>query len=193
MTGPQAFPTPPAPPSGQPGERRERGSAFTVALLVLLVLTISGLALTLMTQTEVRIGGNERTTNRTFYAADSGIEVATARQNSIGADTQLHVFKLNTTQQDTGSGAPTTFSDQVTITPLIPVSVQLCNYTAVNNSSQQYSCITYAANSTAARTGVNGATTEGFSSKLVAAMLTMMPQASSNSSNPIQAQIPVQF
>lgn len=188
MSYPRASALPPA------GRRRERGSAFTVALLVLLVLTISGLALTLMTQTEMRIGANERTTNRSFYAADSGIEVATARQNSLGGDTELHVFKINTTLQDTGSSsAPTTFSDQVTITPLIPIASQLCNYTAVNNSGQQYSCITYVTNSTAARTGINGATTEGFSSKLVGAMLTMMPQSSGNGTNPIQSQISVQF
>ncbi|MBV8202862.1 MAG: hypothetical protein JOZ15_19775, partial [Acidobacteria bacterium] len=58
--------------------RGERGSAFIVALLVLVVLTIAGLALTLMTQTEMRIGANEREANRTFYASDSGIQVSTA-------------------------------------------------------------------------------------------------------------------
>ena len=64
------------------------------------------LALTLMTQTEVRIGANEREANRTFYASDSGIHVSSARTLWGGTNTQTLTVLLNTTQQDTGASTP---------------------------------------------------------------------------------------
>jgi Tfp pilus assembly protein PilX len=177
------------------GTRGERGSAFTVALLVMLVLTVSGLALTLMTQTEVRIGVNERTTNRSLYASDSGVEVATARELFIGPETQSHTFFLNTTTQDNPSStAATTFSDQITVTPLIPIGMQYCNLCQVNKGlSQNYSYLTYAVNSTAARIGVDGTFSQTFSGKLLGSTIGMQPQPNGNAANPLQAQIPVQF
>ena len=51
----------------------ETGSAYIVTLLALVVLTILALALAMVTQTEVQVGANEKTINRTFYAADSGL------------------------------------------------------------------------------------------------------------------------
>jgi len=56
----------------------EQGSAYVVVLLVLLLLTIFGLGLSLVTQTEMAIGTNQRDATRTFYAAESGIAVTTA-------------------------------------------------------------------------------------------------------------------
>jgi Tfp pilus assembly protein PilX len=172
------------------GRRGERGSAFAVALLVLLVLTVAGLALTLITQTEVRIGSNERTTTRTLYAADSGIEYSTARNNALGADTQDRVFGLNTTQQDnTAVGTTaTTFSDQITVTPLIPLAVQECAFTDIDSKNV---CITYVVNSTSQRTGVDKSFSENFASKQLAAMITEMPQSAPSAVNPTAAQIPV--
>jgi Tfp pilus assembly protein PilX len=173
-----------------PARRGERGSAFTVALLVLLVLTVAGLALTLITQTEVRIGSNERTTTRTLYAADSGIEFAVARNNALGADTQDRVFNLNTTQQDNpavGTTA-TTFSDQVTVTPLIPIAVQECAFTDIDSKNV---CITYVVNSTSVRNGVDNSFSQTFASKQLAAMISEQPQSAPSAVNPTAAQIPV--
>ena len=62
-----------------PHRPAERGSAYLVALLVLVLLTIIGLSLSLITQTEMQIGANERLIERSFYVADSGISLATAR------------------------------------------------------------------------------------------------------------------
>jgi Tfp pilus assembly protein PilX len=171
----------------------ERGSAFVVALLVLLVLTISGLAVTLMTQTEMRIGSNERTANRSLYASDSGVEVATARKSWIGAEPVIHTFNINTTLEDTGAAAPTTFSDQVTITPLIPLSTQYCNLCQVNKGmAQAYTQIVFGVNATAARTGVNGAVNQTVASKLLGATIKMQPQPNGDAVNPIGVQIPLQ-
>ena len=67
------------PPGRAPRSRGEAGSAYMAVLLVLVILTIFGLALILITQTEMQVGSNERTLARTFYAADAGIEMATAK------------------------------------------------------------------------------------------------------------------
>lgn len=194
-------PSAPAPPADALRGRRRRGeagSAFAVALLVLLVLSIAGLALTLMTQTEVRIGSNERTTNRSFYAADSGIEVATALNNVYGLGSTSTVFKVNTTNQDTGLTPATTFSDQVTVTPLITLYSAPCPYCQVNQNNTNYYFVTYVVNSTAARTGVNSGTTQTFSQRLVSSMMVEGPTKGDSYGNaPVSSaladQIPVQW
>jgi Tfp pilus assembly protein PilX len=75
---------------------RERGSAYITALFALVVLTILALALLFVTQTEVQMGANERTANRTFYAADSGLGVAAAKALASGKYTPSSVI-LNET------------------------------------------------------------------------------------------------
>ena len=62
-------------PPGRP-VGREEGSAYIVTLMVLFVLTALGLSLTLITSTESTLGAQERTIQRTFYAADSGLGLA---------------------------------------------------------------------------------------------------------------------
>jgi Tfp pilus assembly protein PilX len=165
--------THPAPPARS--SRSERGSAFTVALLVLLVLTIAGLALTLITQTEVRIGTNERTTNRSLYATDSGIQVATARNLWRGSNVPSVTFFLNTTNQDTGGTPATTFSDQVTVTPLVAMSWQPSFYGQVNQNTQNYSNVTYVVNSVGTRVGVNGATSQTIAKTTLSSMISIQP------------------
>lgn len=51
------------------------GSAFVAALLLIIVLTVLGVTLVLTTQTERRIGANERTGERNFYAADAALRL----------------------------------------------------------------------------------------------------------------------
>ena len=57
----------------------QHGSVYVITLVVLLVLTVLGLSIALITQSEMQIGTNERMGETMFYAADSGIEVATAK------------------------------------------------------------------------------------------------------------------
>jgi hypothetical protein len=174
------------------GRRGERGSAFVVALLVLLVLTIAGLALTLMTQTEMRIGANERETNRTFYAADSGINVSTGRTLWLGASQQqIPPILLNTTQQDKNlsSAPPLTFADQVTVTPLWQLHTDAINKTSTNQNQQtKYVKATYLVNATATRVGQNGPTaspyTQTMAQRVVAAMIAIQPSTESLNYHP---------
>lgn len=58
---------------------REAGSAYIISLMVLFLLTILGLSVSLVTQTEVLAGSQERTIERTFYAAEAGVEMSIAR------------------------------------------------------------------------------------------------------------------
>ncbi len=155
--------------------RGERGSAFIVALLVLLVLTIAGLVLTLITQTEVRIGTNERTTNRSLYATDSGVQVATARNLWRGTNSPAVTFYINTTKQDTGGSPATTFSDQVTVTPLVALASQPSFYGEVNQNTQNYSAITYVVNSVGSRVGVNGTTNQTIAKTTISSMISIQP------------------
>ena len=60
-------------------DRKDEGSAYIISMLVLVILSLLGLSLALVTQTEVRVGGAERTIERTFYAAGSGLELAISR------------------------------------------------------------------------------------------------------------------
>ena len=47
--------------------RRQQGSVYILALLVLLILTIVGLAVSLVTQSEMQIGVNERLGHQAFH------------------------------------------------------------------------------------------------------------------------------
>jgi hypothetical protein len=57
----------------------ERGMALMLALVVLFVLSIMGLTLLYSSTAEMQIAGAETTLNKTFYAADSGVQYALAQ------------------------------------------------------------------------------------------------------------------
>jgi hypothetical protein len=135
------------------GRRAEAGSAYVVALLVLVVLTIIGLALTLVTQSEVQIGAYERTTNRSFYATDSGISIATSATLWQSNDKNLR-FMLNTTQQDTGTTPATTFADEITVMPMSQIHWQNCNLCQIN-IDQPYKFVVHMAQSSTDRIGID--------------------------------------
>jgi len=160
--------------------RRERGSAFVVALLVLLVLTIAGLALTLMTQTEVRIGANERAANRTFYASDSGVNVASSSKFQSHNDKTITI-QLNTTLQDSGASTapPLTFADQIVVTPLYYVNHFLIFGTGMNqNRGDSFYAVTHVVNSSSLRAGTFASAspyTRNMAQKLVGSMIVLQP------------------
>ena len=62
----------------------EQGSAYLITLMVLFVLTTLGLSLSVVTQTEILAGAQERVLERTFYAAESGIELSIAKALADG-------------------------------------------------------------------------------------------------------------
>jgi len=145
---------------------QEAGSAYVIALLVLVILTVIGLALTLITQTEVSLGANERTINRTFYAADSGVAVAVAKV-LVTDDHSSQMFKLN------ADAALPAFEDQVTVTPMLPILDAPCNLCQVNSGNDFYH-ITHAVNTQAVRVGKAGGDLP-LAQKRVALMIGLQP------------------
>ncbi len=57
---------------------RERGAALFLAILTLFILTIMGIALMFTTSIENTLAGTETKVSKIFYAADSGVEYASA-------------------------------------------------------------------------------------------------------------------
>jgi hypothetical protein len=56
-----------------------RGSAFIISLLVIVVITFLGLTLSMITTTEMQLGGNDRDMQRATFSAESGLAVTAAR------------------------------------------------------------------------------------------------------------------
>ena len=101
------------------------GSAYIIALLVLVVLTALGLTLSLVTQTEMQIGANERVVQRHFYAADSGDGSSTARA-LVKADYSAQIYTIP------GSG-PLQLDTKVEASPFYPILRAPCNLCEIND------------------------------------------------------------
>lgn len=107
--------------------RGERGSAYVIALLALVVLTILGLTLAFVTQTEVQVGAADRTVNRTFYSADSGLGVAAAQALASG---RYQPASLVLNQTTVGS---LNVADRVDISPMAPILTVRCDWCPAND------------------------------------------------------------
>jgi Tfp pilus assembly protein PilX len=157
--------------------RRESGSAYVIALLALVVLTILGLALALVTQSELQIGSNERVVNRVFYAADSGIGVATARA-LVAAEYGAKIFTILDATR-TGSVA---LVNEVDVSPFYPIYDAPCNLCEINNAgtyaNKAYRKINHAVTSRGTRRGI-GPGSSLLADKTITAMVEVQPQPSS--------------
>lgn len=113
----------------RPGQHRrgERGSAYVIALLALVVLTILGLTLAFVTQTEVQVGAADRTLNRTFYSADSGLGIAAAHALASGRY-QSSTLVLNRTTVGNLSVA-----DRIDVSPMAPILTVRCDWCPAND------------------------------------------------------------
>jgi Tfp pilus assembly protein PilX len=153
----------------------QAGSAYLIVLLVLVVLTIVGLSLVAITQTEMQIGSNERVTNRTFYSADAGIGVATARV-LVTQDHSARSFLL----PDSDSPAAVKLGETVSVSPFYPILDAPCNLCTINQGNDYYQ-INHALTVRAARRswGVSedgpSATSPQLSQQTVAVMIELQP------------------
>jgi hypothetical protein len=109
--------------------RGEAGSAYIITLLALVVLTILALSLALVTQTEVQVGANEKTINRTFYATDSGLGIAAAEVLASRRYTSVTVILNRVRDPLTG----VTTADRVTILPIVPFPPVRCDWCPAND------------------------------------------------------------
>jgi Tfp pilus assembly protein PilX len=131
----------------------ERGSSYVIALLALFVLTILGLALVVVTQNEVQIGANERTINRVFYAADSGLQVGAAKTLTA----RDYSPQTLTIPESTPGGGNNHIAEVVKITALTPIAISRCNWCPANaNGVPQFFKVNHVVNATADRLAWNG-------------------------------------
>ncbi|HEY9420249.1 MAG TPA: PilX N-terminal domain-containing pilus assembly protein [Thermoanaerobaculia bacterium] len=158
----------------------EAGSAYIAVLLVLVVLTAFGLALSLITQTEMQVGSNERTVSRVFYAADSGVEAATA-QVLVTKDFTPRTYMFTDTGIQMISGKAQ-FGTQVTLSDFQKVQESPCNLCEINQGGgyggRDYSKTTYSVTATAARFATLTASRDDsvpLAQKSISAMIEMQP------------------
>ena len=62
----------------------ERGVALVVAVLVMITATFLGIAAVMTSDIETRISGNQRCSEKAFYAADAGVDRGLARLLGLG-------------------------------------------------------------------------------------------------------------
>jgi hypothetical protein len=82
----------------------QTGAAIIVALIMMIVLTLIGLASTFTSTFEIKLSGNKRGATDAFYAADSGVNVVTAR---------IENFNLNNYDPSTHKYNPFTDSNNI--------------------------------------------------------------------------------
>jgi len=137
--------------------RGEAGSAYVLVLIALVVLTIMGLSLAFTTQTEVQIGANDRVTSRVFYAAESGIAVATVKA-IVAADHTAHTY----TFKEPGTVPGLDFKSSVDVSPMLPILDAPCNLCEINDagsySEKSFRKINHAVTVVATRYAGNGTT-----------------------------------
>ena len=154
--------------------RGQEGSAYLVALLGLVVLTLLGLTLSIITQTEMRMGANERVLQRVFYAADSGFGVSVSR-----ALVQGDFSGKNFTLPDPSSPPAFDFRHAVDVTPLVPVLSAPCNLCQINNAgtygAKQYHKISHAVAVDAQRVGGDVDNPGLVAQKSLSAMIDIQP------------------
>jgi Tfp pilus assembly protein PilX len=143
----------PRPHRPSPASRGEAGSAYIVVLLVLVILAIFGIALSLITQTESQVGSNERTINRTFYAADAATERALMRAID-GANAEPETVFFTDSGQALLGGGKLELGTQVEVSAVWPIESYYCDLCQVNDSGYSnpfYRKVTHAVTARATR------------------------------------------
>ena len=117
-----------------PADRRhEEGSAYLIALMALFLLTILGISVSLVTQTEILASSQERIIERTFYAAESGLEASIARALGEGDFGPIeHIANRTELEQ----GALMAVQERVQSSPFFCMGDTPCNLCSINQGSQ---------------------------------------------------------
>lgn len=131
--------------------RAQEGSVYLISLVVILILTVMGLSVALVTQSEMQIGVNERLNETMFYAANSGIEVATAKALVLP---DLRRMRLD---QVVPSALPgLNVRNRVDVSPFRPILKVACDLCQINEGGS-YAKINHQVEATASRIGWQGA------------------------------------
>jgi len=138
------------PNSSSRRRRTEEGSAYLVVLVLLVVLTMIGLSLSVITQTEVLIGGAEKQSTRQLYSAASGVQLASVYE-LVARDSAKRSMKLGERTENL-LGAPVTIGDRVCTTPYLQIHTAVCNLCLMNQDNE-YFAVQNAVSSSALRHG----------------------------------------
>lgn len=115
--------------------RRQRGSAFILALIVVMLLTILGLSLAVVTETEMQLGGTEKTIDRQQFAAESGLWAKIASLALTNKWTKDSIAIIDTPAGDEVSGRRLGFAVQSTFAKSLVESCPL--FTDCGEDQQQ--------------------------------------------------------
>ena len=104
---------------------RSQGFVLIAALVMLFLLSGIAVGLLMLTNSEIRISGNDKESNSAFYAAESGMEKLTvdlaALYQTKQSPTQADLDALTATPPDSTMVGPVTYTESVT-RPLDPVT-----------------------------------------------------------------------
>jgi hypothetical protein len=152
--------------------RGEAGSAYILVLVSMVVLTIMGLSLAFTTQTEMKIGANDRVLSRIFYTAESGLALAAA-QAIVSSDYSAHTY----TYSEPGTVAALDFKSTIDISPILPILDTPCNLCEINDagtySEKSFRKINHAV--TVVATRYAGTSTTPLGQQAVTAMFELQP------------------
>jgi Tfp pilus assembly protein PilX len=150
----------------------EAGSAYIIALMALVILSIIGLGLALVTQTEMQIGGGEKTLQKVFYAADTGVQNAVARA-IVNKDFSQLTFVLKDNEKTLAG-----FQHEVTDSPFMPLLNAPCNLCEVNDQGEyghdQYKKVNFGETPTAVRKNV-WKTSDSLGAKTLSTLVEIQP------------------
>lgn len=130
--------------------RSEEGSAYLAVLMLLVVLTIIGLSLSVITQTEVIIGGSEKQSTRQLFSAGSGVQLASVYE-MVSRDSASHRLSIGQRVETWGSQV-TTIGDRVCTTPYLQIQSGTCNLCMMNQDNE-FAAVQYGVTSSALRHG----------------------------------------
>jgi Tfp pilus assembly protein PilX len=112
---------------------QEQGSAYLIALMALFLLTILGISVSLVTQTEILASSQERIIERTFYAAESGLETSIARALGEG---DFGPVEHVATRTELEQGTLMNVQERVQTSPFFCLGDTPCNLCSINQGSQ---------------------------------------------------------
>ena len=152
--------------------RGEEGSAYLVALLSLFILTIVGLNVSLISQTEMQLGDNERTQQRVFYAAEAGFSPAVSK---AVLDADYLPFELSLPEAQSLLG----LHNEVEVSAFFPILASPCDLCEINNAgaygTKQYFEVTHAVTARAVRIGADAAAGGAIAQKTISVMVDIQP------------------
>ena len=160
---------PTTPRSQRPGAPSEAGSAYLFALLVLFVLTVIGLSLAVVTQSEVQIGGAEKSATRTLYEGDATLRVQLA--SVFFNDTRGREIQFS---PDAALGS-STVKDRVRASAFFPIFSGPCALCSLNTGNVRYWDINHVVTAEATRKSEISGTETSYAEKTLSQMFALQP------------------